>query len=258
MNAPPVPPLALPAEFKDKVAVVTGGTSGLGRHLTQTLVGLGATIFFCGTRREVGEALAAELGPGARFVLCNLREPDEAKRFVEQAGAACGRIDFLVNNAASDPRIVFEEATVEDFDRLLATNLRPYFVVSQAALPYLKAGTGKAVVNLLTTNYMLGLAPFTLYNASKSGILGFTRSLARELGPLGIRVNGVSPGWIMTDKQLREHVQEHDKQELLEAQCLKYLLTEQHVTPLILFLLSAAAAGITGQNIVVDGGKVVQ
>ena len=258
MSTPHVPPLARPEEFRGRVAVVTGGTSGLGRHLTQTLVELGATVFFCGTRREAGEILAAELGAGARFVPCDLRAPAEARRFVEQAGGASGRIDYLVNNAATDPRIGFEAATVEDFDRLMAVNLRPYFVVSQAALPYLKTGAGKAIVNLLTTNYMLGLSPFTLYNASKSAILGFTRSLARELGPLGIRVNGVSPGWIMTDKQLRDHVQERDKQELLEAQCLKYLLTEQHVTPLILFLLSAAASGITGQNIVVDGGKVVQ
>jgi NAD(P)-dependent dehydrogenase (short-subunit alcohol dehydrogenase family) len=105
---------------------------------------------------------------------------------------------------------------------------------------------------------MLGLEPFTLYNASKSGLVGFTRSLARELGPLGIRVNAVSPGWIMTEKQLREHVTEGDRRELLAAQSLKHLLTEAHVTPATLFLLSRSAAGITGQNLVVDGGKVMQ
>ena len=105
---------------------------------------------------------------------------------------------------------------------------------------------------------MLGLAPCTLYNAAKSALVGFTRSLARERGPIGIRVNCVSPGWIMTDKQLREHVRPQDKIDLLETQCLKFLLTEEHVTPLTLFLLSQSSGGITGQNMIVDGGKVMQ
>ena len=121
-----------------------------------------------------------------------------------------------------------------------------------------RRGTGRAIVNVATTNYLLGLAPFTLYNASKSGIIGFTRSLARELGPRGIRVNTVSPGWIMTEKQRREHASPRDRVELVQAQALKFLLTAEHVTPLTLFLLSRSAAGITGQNVVVDGGKFMQ
>ncbi len=103
---------------------------------------------------------------------------------------------------------------------------------------------------------MLGLAPFTVYNAAKSGIIGFSRSLARELGPLGIRVNILSPGWVMTPKQLQLHVTKKDKKDLLKAQCLPALLTEADITPATLFLLSSLARGITGQNLVVDGGKV--
>jgi NAD(P)-dependent dehydrogenase (short-subunit alcohol dehydrogenase family) len=86
----------------------------------------------------------------------------------------------------------------------------------------------------------------------------FTRSLARELGPEGIRANMVSPGWIMTEKQLREHVSEQDKRDLLRDQCLKFLLEAPHVTPTVLFLLSSAACAVTGQNLVVDGGKYMQ
>jgi NAD(P)-dependent dehydrogenase (short-subunit alcohol dehydrogenase family) len=253
-----IPPLPSPAEFAGRAALVTGGSEGLGRHLVRALVCLGAEVFFCARDRAKGRALAKALGRGAHFVRCDLADVKEAAAFVRKAGALRGRIDYLVNNAAMDPRIPFGRARAEDFDHLVAVNLRPCFVVSQAALPYLRAGEGKAIVNICTTNYMLGLSPFTIYNASKSGIIGFTRSLARELGPLGIRVNAVSPGWIMTEKQLREHVSPKDKRELLAAQALKFLLAEEHVTPATLFLLSSAASGITGQNLVVDGGKVMQ
>ena len=245
-------------EFARRVAVVTGGSEGLGADLVRALVALGADVFFCASTRAKGQALATDLGRRAHFIQTDLSDPAAAQLFVEQAAGFRGRIDFLVNNAAIDPRIEFARATVEDFDRLIAVNLRPVFVVAQAALPALLAGTGRAIVNLITTNYMVGDTPFTLYNASKSGILGFTRSLARELGPRGIRVNAVSPGWIMTERQLREHVTARDRVALLAAQSLKFPLTEEHVTPLTLFLLSRAAGGIAGQNIVVDGGRVMQ
>ncbi|MCE9613046.1 MAG: SDR family oxidoreductase [Lentisphaerae bacterium] len=252
-----IPLLAAPGKFKGRVAVVTGGTNGLGRHLALALHELGAHVFVCGRQAARGAALVRKAGRRMHFMACDLADADQAQRFVCHAGEHAGRIDYLVNNAAVDPRIEFAHATVADFDRLIAINLRPYFIVARAALPYLKAGAGRAIVNIGTTNYMLGLAPFTLYNAAKSGILGFTRSLARELGPLGIRVNMLSPGWIMTDKQLKEHASAKDRRDLLAAQSLKALLTEAHVTPATLFLLSSAAAGITGQNLVVDGGKVM-
>ena len=253
-----VPSFPCEDEFRGKVAIITGGTAGLGLHLAQTLASFGAHTFVCGRDRSRGEAVANILGACGHYVACDLADAAQARAFVREAGAHTGAIDYLVNNAAIDPRIEFETATDADFDRLVAINLRPFFTVSQAALPYLRAGSGKAIVNICTTNYMLGLAPFTLYNASKSGSIGFTRSLARELGPDGIRVNCVSPGWIMTEKQLREHVTEQDRAELLEAQALKFLLTEEHVTPATLFLLSRAAAGVTGQNLIVDAGKVMQ
>lgn len=245
-------------EFADRVVIVTGGSDGLGRDLVRALVEPGAEVFFCGVTRAKGATVAAALGPRAHFIQADLSDPAAARAFVKQAAAFRGHIDHLVNNAAIDPRIEFEQATVEDFGRLIAINLRPYFIVTQAALPALRRGTGRSIVNVATTNYLLGLSPFSLYNASKAGIVGFTRSLARELGPHNLRVNTVSPGWIMTEKQLREHATIRDRKELIAAQALKFLLTGEHVTPLTLFLLSQSAGGITGQNMVVDGGKFMQ
>ena len=250
-----VPLLPTAEEFAGRVAVVTGGTAGLGRHLSETLVSLGAEVFFCGRRGPLGEQLASEWGARAHFVRCDLACADEAAAFVRRAGDHRGHVDYLVNNAAVDPVRAVRDTSVAEFDRVVAIDLRAYFVVSKAAIPYLEKGQGKAIVNVGTTNYMFGLAGAATYNAAKSGIVGFSRSLARELGPLGIRVNVVSPGWIMTRRQLAEKVSEQDRRDLVRDQCVPTLLTEQHVTPLTLFLLSRAAAGICGQNLLADGGK---
>lgn len=258
MNNLSVPPLPAPAEFHDRVAVITGGTNGLGRHLAATLIGLGAEVFFCGRQHERGTALAAAWGPRAHFVACDLADARAAAAFVAEAGALRGSIDYLVNNAAIDPTAPFAQSALADFDRILAVNLRSYFVVAQSALPFLKAGRGKAIVNLGTTNWMIGQPNYTMYAAAKSGIVGFTRSLAHDAGVDGIRVNMVSPGWIMTERQLAEKVSPEIQQQLRRETATGRLLDEQHVTPATLFLLSAAAAGISGQNLVVDGGKYMQ
>jgi NAD(P)-dependent dehydrogenase (short-subunit alcohol dehydrogenase family) len=253
-----VPPLPCREEFAGKVALVTGGTEGLGKHLCNALVSLGTDVFFCGRREELGKKLQAEWGQAAHFVRCDLASPGQDKAFVNKAGEFRGHLDFLVNNAAIDPVKPFQQFTAEEFDRIMEINLRSYFLVTQAAVPLLEAGAGKAVVNVCTTNYLHGWHGATAYNSAKAGIVGFSRSLAREMGPLGIRVNVVSPGWIMTARQLAEKVTEADKRDLVATQCVKTLLTAQHVTPVTLFLLSRASMGMSGQNIVVDGGKYFQ
>ncbi len=250
-----VPVLPTPEEFAGKVALVTGGTDGLGEHLCRTLVSFGAEVFFCGRRAELGHRRQAEWGRKAHFVQCDLADVEAARALVRQAGELRGHLDYLVNNAAIDPDEPFEDISAEEFDRIVAIDLRSQFVVTQAAIGYLRKGAGKAIVNVCTTNYLHGWGGATAYNAAKAGIVGFSRSLARELGPLGIRANVVSPGWTMTPRQLAEKVTEPAKRNLIETQCVKTLLTAQHVTPLTLFLLSKASAGMSGQNVVVDGGK---
>lgn len=241
-------------EFADRVALVTGGTDGLGEHLVRTLASLRCHVWFCGRRALRGAVVEAELGGYGHYRQCDLAEPDATRAFVEQAGEAHGRLDYLVNNAAIDTRIAFETATVAEFDQLVAVNLRSAFVTSQAALPWLRAGQGRAIVNIGTTNHLFGNPEMTIYGAAKSGLYGFTRSLARELGPDAIRVNLLSPGWIMTRRQLAEHVSEADRAHLLESQCVQELMTPAHVTPVTLFLLSHAARAMSGQQVVVDGG----
>jgi galactose dehydrogenase len=247
-----------PEEFAGKVAAVTGGSDGLGRHLVETLCGYGAEVFFCGRRVELGKQVEASVGTKGHFIQADLADAAQARGFIETAGGLRGHIDYLVNNAAVDQRLPFDEATAEDFDRMMQINLRPHFITMQAARPLLKKGAGRAVVNVSSTSYMFGNAPLSIYTAAKAGIVGLTRSLAREMGPDGIRVNALTPGWIMTERQLREFATEEAKKYLVSQQCVKEVMEPRHVTPVTLFLLSSAAVGMSGQNLVVDGGNFLQ
>ncbi len=247
-----------PDEFAGRIAVVTGGSDGLGFDFCRALCEAGAEVYFCARNAQRGEAAAKTMWPRGHFVQADLACPEQIEAFAQTVREEAGRVDYIVNNIAIDDRIEVGELSADICDTMWQVNLRSYLLVAKAFLDLLRAGEGKSVVSICTTNYMLGLEPFTLYNATKSGVVGFTRSLARELGPEGIRANTVSPGWIMTDKQLREHVTEQDKVDLLQAQALKFLLEPRHVTPGVMFLLSQAAATITGQNVVVDAGKFMQ
>ena len=245
-------------EFVGRVAVVTGGSEGIGFDFCRALGEVGCEVYFCSRSAAKGELAAKALGRRAHYHQTDLSAPQQIKSFAAYVSELAGRVDYLVNNAANDDRIKFEEITVEECDRMWTLNLRSFLLVSRAFLPLLRNGEGKSIVNIGTTNYMFGFEPFTIYNATKSGILGFTRSLARELGTEGIRVNMISPGWIMTEKPLRKYVTEEDKQALLRDQCVKHLIEAKHVSPVMLFLLSSAAGAMSGQNLVVDGGKYFQ
>lgn len=245
-------------EFAGRVAVVTGGSDGLGYDFCRGLCEAEGEVFFCARDAERGAAAARALGDHAHFIRADLADADQIVRFAADVGAQAGRVDYLVNNVAVDDRIEIDRLDVQTCEAMWQVNLRSYLLTTRAFLDLLRAGQGKSIVNICTTNCLLGLEPFTLYNATKSGIIGFTRSLARELGPEGIRANTLSPGWVMTAKQLREHVTPQDQADLLTAQALKFLLQPEHITPAVLFLLSSAASAITGQNLVVDAGKFMQ
>jgi len=250
--------MLVPGEFTDRVAVVTGGSEGVGYDFCRSLCEVGCEVYFCSRHEEKGQLAARALGSRAHYYRADLSVPDQIKTFAAYVRELAGRVDYLVNNAANDDRIKFDDLTVEDCDRMWTLNLRSYLLMSRACLDMLRQGEGKSIVNIGTVNYMHGLEPFTIYSATKSGILGFTRALARELGKEGIRVNLLSPGWIMTEKQLRKYVTEEDKRMLLNEQCIKHLIEAKHVSPVLLFLLSSAAGAMSGQNLVVDGGRYFQ
>jgi NAD(P)-dependent dehydrogenase (short-subunit alcohol dehydrogenase family) len=240
-------------DLKGKVVLLTGGANGIGEATVRALHDQGARVYFCDIDANAGKSLSAELGAGVFFSKVDLRQEKQVRAWVESVGKGRRQIDVLVNNAAADPRMPLEAMTAKAWDDLFALNLRAYFLTSQAAVPYMRRG-GESIVNLASIVFHQGPARLSAYVATKSGIIGLTRSLARELGPRRIRVNAVSPGWVMTERQLREHVTPQAKKTILTRQCIPDLLQPDELAEVILFLASDASRALTGQELLADRG----
>jgi NAD(P)-dependent dehydrogenase (short-subunit alcohol dehydrogenase family) len=163
-----------------------------------------------------------------------------------------GCIDTLINNAAIDPRIALEKTSLADWDSLFAVNLRSYFLTCREASTHM--GQGSSIINFSSITFHTGPSNMTAYVATKGGILAFTRALARELGPRRIRVNTISPGWIMTERQLRDFVDPSVKRLIKRSQCIPELLQPGEIADVALFLASSASRALTGQELLADRG----
>jgi NAD(P)-dependent dehydrogenase (short-subunit alcohol dehydrogenase family) len=231
--------------------ILTGGANGIGAAMVRALAGQGALVFFCDLDVGAGESLVREVGENVSFARVDLREEKAVVRWVKSVGGG-GPIDVLVNNAARDPRMELSKMSVADWDDLFATNLRAYFLMAREVAA--RMGAGASIINFSSITFHQGPAPMSAYVATKAGAIGFTRALARELGPRGIRVNTLSPGWVMTERQLRDYVTPAAKRTILKAQCIPTLLQPEEIAEVALFLASEASRAITGQEILVDRG----
>jgi NAD(P)-dependent dehydrogenase (short-subunit alcohol dehydrogenase family) len=149
--------------------------------------------------------------------------------------------------------MALDTMSAKDWDDLFATNLRACFLMARETTPHMTDGAG-AIINLASITFHLGPSPMSAYVATKGGVLGFTRALARELGPRGIRVNTLSPGWVMTERQLKQFVTPAVKRTIRKSQCVPELLQPKDMAEVVLFLASDASRAITGQEILADRG----
>jgi NAD(P)-dependent dehydrogenase (short-subunit alcohol dehydrogenase family) len=234
-------------ELKDRVVLITGGANGIGAAAVRAFRQHKASVFFCDVDAAAGRALAKKTG--AAFARVDLRHEKQIVRWIGEVGK---RIDVLVNNAACDPRIPLRDLSANRWDELFAINLRAAFLCAREAAPHMRRGS--AIVNLASITWHIAPAQMAAYVATKGGMLGFTRSLARELGARGIRVNAVSPGWIMTERQLREYVTPAVKRLIKHSQCIPDLIQPAEIAEVVLFLASDASSSITGQEILADRG----
>ena len=240
-------------DLKGRVVLITGGGNGIGVATVRAFHKQGARVFFCDLDARSGRALAKDLSSNITFTRLDLAKERQICRWIGDIGRQCGRIDVLVNNAASDPRIPLEQTSATAWDNLFARNLRAYFLTARESVQWMK-GNGSSIINLASITFHTGPANLSAYVATKGGILAFTRSLARELGPRRIRANTVSPGWVMTERQLREFVTAPTKRLIKQSQCVPDLIEPEEIARVILFLASSASAAITGQEILVDRG----
>jgi NAD(P)-dependent dehydrogenase (short-subunit alcohol dehydrogenase family) len=238
-----------------KVAVVTGGASGIGAAIVRAFAAQGTKVGFLDFDRDAGAKLAASLGPSVQFEPVDLRDLAALPQAIVQLRAALGPIDILVNNAARDDRHKVEEVTPAYWRERFASNLDHQFFAAQAVAGDMAAKGAGAIVNLGSASYLMSHDSFVAYKTAKSAVVGLTRALARELGPRGIRVNSVVPGWIMTERQIELWLTPEGEKELLRRQCLKRKLVPEDIARAVLFLASDEASAITQQNWLVDGGS---
>ncbi len=248
--------------LKDRVVFISGGSSGIGAELVRAFAAQGSRVAFCGTRPDGGRALIDEIvatgRPAPYYAACDVRDVSAYQALLRDVIAKLGPVRVLINNAGRDDRHAMEDVTPEFWDDRLALNLKHYFFAIQAAAPAMAGAGGGSIVNLGSVSRMRGRPQLVGYTTAKAGILGLTRTLARELGPRHIRVNALVPGAIVTERQTSLHRDPAADRQFLDAQCLKIRLDPGHVARPTLFLAADDSDGMTGQHVLVDAGIAQQ
>ncbi|MND22591.1 3-oxoacyl-[acyl-carrier-protein] reductase FabG [compost metagenome] len=245
---------AIYPDLAGKVVVVTGGAGGIGEFISRAFAAQGARVGVLDIDQTRGQALQTALGDSALFVPCDVTDIPALQSAIQSVRDRFGPIDVLINNAAHDERHDTLSVTETYWDNRMAVNLKHQFFAAQAVLPDMKA-TGKgAIVNLGSCSWIIGQGGMAAYTASKSAVLGLTRSLARDFGEFGVRVNAIAPGWIMTERQLELWVTPETEKSIYENQCLKRRLVPDDIARVVVFMSSDEAGAITNQHHIVDGG----
>lgn len=244
-------------DLKGKSVYITGGASGIGAALTDGFMAQGAKVAIIG--RSAADDFIAEMetkhGATPLFMQGDISDIPRLRETIQQAVGEHGGLDVLVNNAANDQRHSLDEVDEEFYDWMQAVNQKAYFFACQEAARQMN-GSG-SIINFSSISYIMGNAGYPIYTSANAAITGMTRSLARELGPKGIRVNALAPGWVLTQKQLDMWADPDALAAHMERQCLKEHLTPEDMIDPTLYLASNASRMMTGQCMAVDGGVVV-
>ena len=247
-------------DLRGRSVIVTGAGAGIGRVYARRLAEARARVVLADLKPEDAEAAAQALrDAGGEAVAVGVDIADEAatRRMAEVALSAFGRIDGLVNNAglmSTLPRRPWHEIPVDEWDRVMDVNLRGLFLCCRAVYPAMKSQGAGAIVNISSSRVFEGTPNRLHYTTSKAGVIGFTRALARELGPEGVRVNCVTPGLTLSDTQLKSSDPAYLAR-TSEGRSIPRPQAPDDLVGSVLFLLSDAASFITGQTLNVDGGK---
>ena len=247
--------------LKDRVIIVTGGAHGIGRVYSKGLAQEGARVVVADIDELGGQAVARAIGENggdALAVATDVSQPESADEMARAVIERFGQIDGLINNAAiyqrpSVTRGPFEEIPVEEWDRLMAVNLRGIFLCCRAVVPHMKERESGKIVNISSGTVFNGTAQLLHYVTSKAGVIGLTRALARELGDYNINVNALAPGLTVSMDEVDEIQAEH-RQRRIGSRSLKRAEVPEDLLGTVVFLCSPDSDFMTGQTLVVDGG----
>ncbi len=252
------PPLASYASLRGKRVFVTGGGSGIGESIVAGFAAQGAQVAFVDIAREASVALCARLAaqglPAPLFRYCDITDIAALQGVMAELAEEIGDFDVLVNNAANDQRHQLEEVTLEYWNERIAINQRPMFFTCQSVVPGMKRKGGGAIINISSISWHVKGGGYPAYATSKAAVVGLTRGLARDLGAHGIRVNTVTPGWVMTERQIELWVDDAAEVEIKKNQCLPGKLMPGHIASMVMFLAADDSAMCTSQEFIVDAG----
>ncbi|MCH8018483.1 3-oxoacyl-[acyl-carrier-protein] reductase [candidate division KSB1 bacterium] len=245
-------------KLKDEVAIVTGSARGIGRAIALELVRNGAKLVICDLNMDDIQIVVdqfTEMGGEAKGFVSNVTQAEDAQQLIDKTIEAFGKVDILVNNAGITRDNLLMRMKEDEWDAVIAVNLKgTYNCIRAIAKPFIKQRSGK-IINLASVVGQIGNAGQVNYSASKAGVIGLTKSVAKELAARNVLVNAIAPGFIQTDMTAK--LTEKAKEELTNAIPLGKLGQPEDVAKVVLFLASDDAAYITGQVINVDGGMVM-
>jgi D-xylose 1-dehydrogenase len=249
-----MPSFASYPSLKDRSVFISGGGSGIGASIVEHFAAQGSKVGFVDIDEAASKAIAAKTG--ALFLKCDIRDVKAYQAAIGEVAGKHGPITALINNAARDDRHELEDVTPEFFDERIAVNLRHAFFAIQAVAPGMKKAGGGSIVNFSSISYHTMTANLSVYQAAKAATIGMTRGLARDLGPDKIRLNSITPGWIMTQRQIDLWLTPEAEADLMKAQVLKEKVYPPDIARMALFLAADDSRLISGQTFVVDGGRM--
>jgi len=237
---------------------VTGGGSGIGASIVEHFCEQGSEVYFVDINVEESEKLVDEMKNKKfrepTFIECDLINIKLLQDTISKILSEKGPINILINNAANDTRHKIDDVTEEYWDERINVNLRHFFFTVQAVKKSMIENNGGVIINMGSTSWMIGQGGMAVYTAAKSGVVGMTRSFARDLGEFNIRVNSVVPGWVMTQRQIDMWLNKESEEDLMKKQCLKEKLMPEEIAQAVLFFSSDQSSGCTNQSYIVDKG----
>ena len=252
--------LAKYGSLQGKRVFITGGGSGIGESLVAEFAAQGALVAFVDIAVDASEALCrrlAEAGLTAPlFRHCDITDIASLQAVMAELAQKLGDFDILVNNAANDQRHQVQDVTLDYWNERIAINQRPMFFTCQAVFEGMKRRGGGSIINVSSISWHMKSGGYPVYATTKAAVVGLTRGLARDYGAHNIRVNTVTPGWVMTQRQIDLWVDEAAEVEIKKSQCLPSKLMPQDIAAMVLFLASDDGAMCSSQEFIVDAGWV--